>query len=48
MVTIAFTVASSETAIAAAKNPATFGPKRCEAASAPTARTPFIFSSGTA
>ena len=48
MVTMAFTVASSDSAMAAQKTPATAGPKRYLAASAPTATSPFNFSRGTA
>ncbi len=41
--TCAFTVAISDKAISAAKIPPTFEPNRCEAASAPTATSPFKF-----
>ncbi len=46
MVTSAFTVAMSDSAISAEKVPATCGPNRLEAASEPTASTPFMDSSG--
>ncbi len=48
MVTMAFTVETSESAISALKMPATPAPNSFEAARAPTATTPFISPSGVA
>jgi len=48
MVTMALTVDTSASAISALNRPATPGPNSFDAATAPTAITPFISSSGAA